>query len=258
MCQLLAHHPYIFSSGYSSPLLNGLQRIRNGFSNDDFLLSQLDSHFDISYNRMKNAYRGFFNGWFAETDRPYVVDKNRGWLGLVDFAREIAPDCYFIVNIRELVQLYGSIESQHQKTVLLNSADGAGDKTPQARAAHYFNGDGLVNICIGNVKSALTELPLDIKERVKVVQYERLATNTTAIMNELFVWMGLPSCDLDPNALDVMPKDADSFYRYKYPHNTYSEIRPVNNHWVSDEIKQAIVSQFPWYYETFYPEVLNK
>ena len=46
MCQLLAQHPEIHSTGHSSPLAGLLNDIRHRVSDNDFFLSQLDVDFD--------------------------------------------------------------------------------------------------------------------------------------------------------------------------------------------------------------------
>jgi sulfotransferase len=76
--------PVIYSTAHSSPLCHALSNLRRQMSDDPFLLSQLDDDFDRVYGRLTNAFRGFVEGWFAETDKQWVVDKNRGWLGEVE------------------------------------------------------------------------------------------------------------------------------------------------------------------------------
>lgn len=123
MCQLLGHHPRIYSPGHSSPLCQLLDNARASLSDNPFLLSQLDVDFDLAYTRMVNAFRGFINGWFAETDKPVVVDKNRGWLRMIETVDLLDPDFRMIVCIRDLRQIYGSVEAQHRKTLLIDFPD---------------------------------------------------------------------------------------------------------------------------------------
>lgn len=92
LCQILGTHPEIYSTGHSSPLSQVLENLRHNLSDNHFLLSQLDVDFDLTYSRMLNAYRGFINGWFMETDKPCVVDKNRAWLLMIETMGLIDPD----------------------------------------------------------------------------------------------------------------------------------------------------------------------
>ncbi|MEY4767771.1 MAG: hypothetical protein RL637_410, partial [Pseudomonadota bacterium] len=66
-------------------------------------------------------------------------------------------------------------------------------------------------------------------------------------------WLGLDAFAIDPDNLQVRPHESDSYYRYKYPHRTYAQIRPPKPHSVPLRIQQQIEQQFSWYYQTFYP-----
>ena len=44
--------------------------------------------------------------------------KNRGWLHHIEFLHALVPDFRMLVCVRELGQVYGSVEAQHQKTIL--------------------------------------------------------------------------------------------------------------------------------------------
>ncbi|WP_202985558.1 sulfotransferase [Thiospirillum jenense] len=64
LCQLLGLHPDIDSSGHSSPLCPLLIQLRHQWSDNEFLLAQLDVDFELTYARLLDAWRGFISGWF--------------------------------------------------------------------------------------------------------------------------------------------------------------------------------------------------
>lgn len=257
-CQLLGQHPDLYSPGHSSPLAHIMDGMRTSWSNDSFLLAQLDVDFDLVYQRLLNAYRGLINGWFAETDLPVVVDKNRAWLGMVETLAQIDPDCRVLVLIRELSQLFGSIETQHHKTQLLDSGDRTAGMTRYGRASAYFNGDGLVARGLAAIQSAIEDLPAVVKERVFYVQYERLVEAPQEVMSDIYQRLDLAPTRFDPEHLTVAPSESDSHYRYKFPHATRRSISPPSAHWVPERIRSGLVNQYQWYYRAFYPQYLNK
>lgn len=254
LCQLFAHHPRVYSPGHSSPLAHTVDQIRRGLSNDSFLLSQLDNEFDLVYERIRNGLAGFINGWFAETDKEWVVDKNRAWLNLVETLKSIDDEFRMVVCLRELTQLYGSLEAQHQRTILLDNEDGVAGYSRYGRACQYFNGNGLVARCLTGVRAALEEIPDELKHHVLYVKYERLVSKPVDVMMEICEWMGLPTFAFNPKNLTVIPAESDSHYRFKYPHRTHSEIRLPAAHSVPARIRKDLVSQYDWYYKTFYPD----
>lgn len=118
LCQMLAMHPEIHCEGQSSALCNTLLGIRRMVSDDQFFLSQMDHTFESSYGHLSAAMTGFLRGWLDhDGEQKVVVDKNRAWLHCLEMLLAIAPEAKLIVCIRELGQIYGSIEAQHQKTM---------------------------------------------------------------------------------------------------------------------------------------------
>jgi len=256
LCQLLGHHPQVYSTGHSSPMAHALDTLRHGLSNDDFMLSQMDNNFDLAYSRLRNAYRGFINGWMDETDKSVVVDKNRAWLGMVETVAELDPDFRMLVCIRDLGQVWGSMEAQHRKTVLLDTGDRSAGLTPQGRAARVFNEGGLVAVPLGSMFALLNEVPAALRERIMFVRFDRLVNHTAQTMNEIFGFYGLPPADIDPSKLQVKPAENDSYYRFKFPHKTHASVQEPKIHEVPEPIISGIKNQYRWYYETFYPQLL--
>ena len=121
LCQLLSQHPEVDCEGNSSPLCNTLLGIRRMISADTFFLSQLDSSFDTSYSHLRSAMRGLLRGWLHDRRKRAVIDKNRAWLHAIEMLLHIEPETKLLVCLRELGQIYGSIEARHQHAILVDS-----------------------------------------------------------------------------------------------------------------------------------------
>lgn len=255
LCQLLGIHPQIYSINHSSPLANLLEQLRHGLSDSPFLLAQLDVDFELAYGRIVNAFRGFINGWTGESDRPVVVDKNRSWLGMVQTVQLLDPNFRMLVCVRDPIQILGSIEAQHQKTLLLDFPDHMAPNSAWFRGDSLFSNNGVVGGPLRAVEN-LQDIPDDcgIKERVFFVIFERLMNDPASEMSRIFTWLGMPDCAIDPGNLPVKPHESDSYYRYKYRHATHSEIQPPARHRVSPRIAREIFHKYRWFYDSFYPE----
>ena len=70
-----------------------------------------------------------------------VIDKNRAWLHAVELLLHIEPEAKLIVCLRELGQIYGSIEAQHQRTILVDFIDHLADYDRFGRADMLFAKD---------------------------------------------------------------------------------------------------------------------
>jgi sulfotransferase len=255
LCQLLGIHPQIYSIGHSSPLANLLEQLRHGLSDSPFLLAQLDVDFDLAYGRIVNSFRGFINGWTAETDRPVVVDKNRSWLGMVETVQLLDPDFRMLACVRDPIQILGSIEAQHQKTLLLDFPDHMAPNSAWFRGDTLFSNGGVVGAplrAIENLQDISDER--GIKEKVYIVIFERLVNDPIGEMSRIFTWLGMQECKIDPASLPVSPHESDSYYRYKYRHATHSCISPPARHRISARIAREIYYKYRWFYDSLYPE----
>jgi len=255
LCQLLGLHPQMESPGHSSPLWTALNQVRETLSDDPFWLSQLDVDFERNYARLLHACRGFMTGWFAGTDQPWVVDKHRGWLMAIETLRLLDPDFRMVVCLRDPVQVFGSIEAQHQKTLLLSFPDHIAPHSAHARADKLFGPDHVIG---GPLKALenLQDYDPALQNHLAFVTFEALLDNPVGTLNTLWEWLGLPRHNFDPNRLPVKPHESDSYYRFKYPHATRSAIRAPAPHRVAPRIVAEIHQNCRWFYLNFYPEQL--
>lgn len=252
LCQLLGLHPDIYSTGHSSPLQSILQKLRHQLSDNEFLLAQLDSDFELGYQRLLNVNRSIMNGWFAETDKNHVVDKNRGWLMNIDLVKMLDPDFRMLVCVREPAQIYGSIEAQHQKTLLLDFPDHLASLSRYARADKLFGAEGVIGAPLKAVE-ALQDTPTEWQQRLFYVVFEHLMQEPEVVMQEIWQWLGLPAASFNPQQLPVKAHESDSHYRFKYLHNTRTTISPPRRHNIPPRIEAEIKRQFNDFYQLLYP-----
>lgn len=253
LSQLLAGHPDIHCEGHSSPLCNALLMMRRFISDDPFMLAQLDAQFETSYAHLKSAMQGFLHGWHADTGKTTVVDKNRAWLHCIELLLHLDPEARLLVSIRELGQIYGSIEAQHQKTLLLDFIDHLADFDRFGRADQLFAKDKVIGAPLTSIQ-AVQDLPEAVKERIYFVKFEDLTAQHTETMNHVFQWLGLRPHRIDPERLAVRPHESDSHYRYKYRHQQHDRIALPMPHVIPTRIQAQIEHACSWYYDWFYPQ----
>lgn len=253
LTQLLAEHPEIHCEGHSSPLCNALLATRRFISDDQFMLSQLDVQFDTTYAHLKGAMQGFLHGWHADSGKSIVVDKNRAWLHCIEFLLHLEPQARLIISIRELGQIYGSIEAQHQKTILLDFIDHLADYDRFGRADQLFAKDKAIGAPLSSIQ-AVQDLPQSVKDRLYFVKFEDLMAKPVETMAAVYKWLGLPPHKIDPKKLTVRPHESDSHYRHKYLHRQQGKISPPKTHSIPPRIQNLILQACGWYYDWFYPE----
>lgn len=256
LCQLLAQHPDLHSESNSSPLCNALLGMRRTISDDPFFLSQLDHSFDASYGHLKTAMQGFLRGWYQDCGKLAVVDKNRAWLHAVELLLELAPEARLVVCVRELGQVYGSVEAQHQRTILLDFVDHLADFDRLGRADMLFAKDRTIGMPLASLQAVL-DLPLDVQKKLYIVRFEDLMARPVDCMNHLYAWLGLKPWQIDPDNLAMGIPESDSHYRMKYRHSQFSRISAPRQHAIPARIQQQIESACGWFYSMYYPTETN-
>ena len=252
LCQLLAQHPQVASDGHSSPLCNTLLGIRRMVSDDTFFLSQLDNDFDRSYAHLFTAMRGYLRGWYQECDKPAVVDKNRAWLHAVEMLLHIEPDARLIVCLRELGQIYGSIEAQHQRTILVDFIDHLADFDRFGRADILFAKDKAIGAPLISLH-AVPDLPKSVQQRLYFVRFEDLMERPAACTEHIYAWLDLPPHPIDPEHLTTGVRESDSHYHMKYTHAQAQRIVAPKKHEISPRIQTQIETAYAWFYQLYYP-----
>lgn len=252
LCQLLAQHPDLHSEVHSSPLCNALLAMRRTISDDAFFLAQLDHSFDSSYGHLTSAMQGFLRGWYQDCGKLAVVDKNRAWLHAVELLLQLAPEAKLIVCVRELGQIYGSVEAQHQRTILLDFADHLADYDRLGRADMLFAKDRTIGTPLMSLQAVL-DLPAAVQQKLYIVRFEDLMARPADCMNHLYQWLGLTPFQIDPERLSVGVRESDSHYRMKYTHRQFARISAPQLHQIPPRIQQKIESAYSWFYELYYP-----
>lgn len=253
LCQLLAQHPEIDCEGHSSPLCNTLLGIRRMISDDTFFLSQLDNSFESSYAHLASAMQGFLRGWYRDSGKKAVVDKNRAWLHAIELLLHIEPEARLVVCLRELGQVYGSIEAQHQRTILVDFIDHLADFDRFGRADMLFAKDKAIGAPLISLH-AVPDLPKKVQERLYFVRFEDLVGNPVECMSHLYAWLGLPAFRIDPASLKVGIRESDSHYHMKYMHTQSERIVKPGRHDIPPRIQAHIEAACAWYYQLYYPQ----
>jgi sulfotransferase len=253
LCQLLAQHPEIHCEGHSSPLCNTMLGIRRMVSDDTFFLSQLDHSFDTSYSHLTTAMRGFCRGWYGDINKKLVVDKNRAWLHAVELLLQLEPDARLIVCLRELGQIYGSIEAQHQRTILVDFIDHLADYDRFGRADMLFAKDKAIGSPLISLH-AVPDLPKAVQEHLYFLRFEDLMDQPAVCMSHLYAWLGVAPSAIDVDKISVGAQESDSHYHMKYPHRQSERIVKPVRHDIPPRIQAQIETACGWFYQLYYPK----
>lgn len=222
-------------------------------SDDTFFLSQLDNAFESSYSHLASAMQGFLRGWHHNCRKKAVVDKNRAWLHAIELLLHIEPEARLIVCLRELGQIYGSIEAQHQRTILLDFIDHLADFDRFGRADMLFAKDKAIGAPLISLH-AVPDLPRIVQERLYFVRFEDMVENPVACMSHVYAWLGLSAFEIHPGRLEIGIQESDSHYHMKYTHKQSERIVKPKMHEIPPRIQAHIEAACAWFYQLYYPQ----
>ena len=112
---ILAQNPDIYSTP-TSPVSDYVSVLREVFTNNPNVLAQDEDQMKMAFQSMCNAsIQGYFE---SLTDKPYVLDKSRGWKSNYDFLQFILGEKPKIICVvRDLRDVFASNEKNFRKNL---------------------------------------------------------------------------------------------------------------------------------------------
>lgn len=254
LANVLAMHSDIESTP-SSPLCHIVQNMRRQWSDDAFLLAQLDHDFDRIHKRLKRSTWSFMQSWFEDCKGSVAIDKNRAWIFNLELLRELDPDFKIIITLRDLKDVYASIENRHSKTLFLDFPDHMEHNIIDQRANAIFSDGGIVGSILAGIKN-VADIP-DIIKHIYYWRYEDFLKNPQNVITHMFDYLDVRQVKIDYANIVQSTWESDSHYRMKYPHRVYGSIikqSEQNRTRISPRILSEIESRYSWYYDQFYPD----
>ena len=208
---------------------------------------------------MREGFRQFchdgMTGFFkAVTDKPYVMDKSRGWGYHRDFLDFFYSDPKIVCMIRDPRAIFSSMEKNFRKNPeqdkgIVNHAEMAGVTTEQ-RIDTWAAG-----VPVG---MALQRLYQIVKEgndqKILFVKYEDLMKNPQGEMDRIYKYLDIPSYTHNFDNIQQITQEDDEVYGAYGDHTIKPKLTPVKPDWNEVLGKSAaawIRSNYTWFYEYF-------
>lgn len=236
----------------TSGVLELLYAARNNYSSDSSFKAQDPQLMKKGFlNFCNQGVMGFFN---ALTDKPYVLDKSRGWGYYYDFLNSFYPNPKVICMVRDPRDIYASMEKNHRKypelsSSLVNEGTMTGITTEQR-----------IDIWKENppVGLAFTRLYQIIKEgndkHIHFIKFETFCKSPKKEMEKLYNYLELPYFEHDFNNIEQITEEDDKIYGIFGDHIIKNKLEYVPSNakeilgkgacdWIKDNYK--------WFYDYF-------
>jgi len=202
-------------------------------------------------NFCRQGFEGFYE---AVTDRPYVLDKSRGWGVHYRFVEMFYHRPRMVCLIRDLRDIYASIEKNFRKHAHLDSGLEKHVElrgTTTAKRVDLWSASVPVGLALDRLFQLLQDGTL---EQMLVIRYEDLLQQPQRELNRIYEFFELPSFEHDFENIEQITREDDSVYGIFGDHNVQRQLRPQPSRAqeiLGPEICQRIVQNYAWFYQSF-------
>ena len=209
---------------------------------------------------MENGFRGFcsegVHGFYnAITDKPYVLDKSRGWGYYQDFIKFFAgDDIKIICMIRDPRAIISSMEKQHRKNPQLAN-EIVDDKSLQGitteQRIDVWVRSQPVGLAFDRLRQIISQ---GNANNMLFVKYEDLTANPKHELKRIYDYLKLPEFNHNYDHVEQITKEDDEIYGIYGDHNirTKVEVQPNDfNDILGREAAQWVTQYYQWFYDYF-------
>ncbi len=201
----------------------------------------------------KSGIEGFFN---AVTDKPYVMDKSRGWGAYMPFLESFYPDAKVVCMVRDLKDVVASYEkmyrsNQYKHDPIRNDATGAGI-TVHRRVDEWVKPTATIGRAVERIFDIVRQ---GYDHKILFVKYEDLCLYPKQQMIRLYDYLGVDYHEHDFDNIEQITKEDDEVYGMGGGLHT---IRPSMLMKPSDaksvlgaDVCDWIYNTYRWYYDKF-------
>jgi sulfotransferase len=208
---------------------------------------------------MKRGFINFCNkgmkGYFeAITDKKYVMDKSRGWGIHYDFLNEIYPNPKIIVMVRDLRDIFCSMEKNFRKSSLqanpiLSHAEMRGTTTP--KRIDIWAQSQPVGLAIERLQEVFRQ---GLDKNMLFVKFEDLCLYPETELNRIYQFLEVPYYVHDFDNIEQITVEDDEVYgvfgdhtikqKLELPHSQAKKI-------LGSDVTNWIFENYKWFFDRF-------
>lgn len=196
---------------------------------------------------------GFYDGL---TDKPYVLDKSRGWGVYRTFLNEFYPDPKIICMVRDLRSVLASYEKIYRKSQLkqdpIRDDSNARGTTVHKRIDEWI----MPQNTIGRALERIFEMiRLGYDDKILFVKFEDLAMYPEMEMKRIYNYLGIEYFEHDFDNIEQITKEDDEVYGLTSDlHTIKPKLEPLKKDFkevLGKDICDWIQNNYSWYQEKF-------
>jgi sulfotransferase len=208
---------------------------------------------------MKAAFQAFCKEgmiayYNAITDKKYVVDKSRGWGIHYDFLNFIHPQPKIICMVRDLRDVFASMENNFRKhpdkaNAILNWAQMQG--TTVNKRIDIWAQSQPVGLAIERLFEIFR---MGIDQHMLFVRFEDLCLYPETEMVRIYQYLGIPHFQHDFDHIEQVTKEDDEVYGSFGDHTIRTRLEPVPSKakaLLGKDVSNWIFDNYQWFFQQF-------
>jgi len=201
----------------------------------------------------KAGIEGYFE---AITDRPYVMDKSRGWGVYKPFLDSFYPNAKVVCIVRDLRSVVASYEkiyrkNQHKADPIRDDASGRGT-TVHKRVDEWMMPSNTIGRAVERIFEVIRQ---GYDNEILFIKYEDLCLYPERTMSEVYQYLGIAEYAHDFDNIEQITTEDDEVYglsndlhvikpKLQLPTPDYKQV-------LGDDICKWLMNTYEWYFKKF-------
>jgi sulfotransferase len=248
---ILMQNPEIYSTP-TSGVVDLLLNARTLTSNSDAFKAQNQNEMESGLKGFcRDGLYGFFN---SVTDRPYVFDKSRGWIGNYNFLEWFHPNSKIICMVRDLRSIFSSMEKNYRKNpqkdpLIVNAAE-LKNMTTTSRIDHFS-----VSPPIGPTIEWLFEsIHQGYSEKVLFIKFEDFSVDPDRQMRRVYNYLDIPYYKHNFDNVEQLTHENDVIHGIFGDHIIRNKVEPYKEDFrdiLGVTNSDRLYEHYNWFFKTF-------
>lgn len=248
---VLGQNPDIFPST-TSGMFTMMMETRRIFTNHVLFQSQNQTELLPGFRSfLKNGIDGYYSGL---TDKPYAIDKFRGWAGEYNFVNDYDPNPKIVVMVRDLRSIFSSMEKKYRTNPLkdFNVTDymsPIGNST--ITRIDYMVKQPMIDLSLENLWDCILQKN---DKHIHFIKFEDFCKFPTETMEELYSYLEIPYYEHDFNNVEQITHENDQLYGPYGDHKIRKTFSPPKEDYkdvLGEYASDYIYQKYEWFFKYF-------
>jgi sulfotransferase len=207
---------------------------------------------------IKGFCEGAVNGYYnAITEKKYVIDKNKKWGLYRDFLNSFYSEPKIIYMIRDLREVFSSLEKQFRKNQYRTDGGIRNPKEMQGTSLPKRVDMWMASQSVGLALESLSDIVRQgYNDKILFIKYEDLCLYPETEMSRLYQYLGIPHFTHDFDNIKKVTLEDDEVYSMLHNDDLGTinqlKMKPSDSKLVlGADVSEWLFTNYKWFYDKF-------